>query len=369
MPRIAISYRRADSDAITGRIFDRLASRYGRQSVFQDIDNIPLGVDFRTHVNKVIGDCDVVLAIVGRRWVGRRGGQSRIHDAVDPVRLEIEAALAGNIPIVPLLVDRATMPKPEQLPETIRDFVYRNGLPVDAGQGFDASIERLTRSLDQIFLPQPDLQQSDVGSLRPLTGLDILTETLRNAPALDPEALRNLAGQGLKRQGSAANAKLAIVTPPAAQADAAAAAPEGAARPLVPVATRLVAGATIGCLASVVIMVATIIYELWVRGGIRGNYSGMAIFVGYGAVLGIIYGFFQKILEHHIIGHLIVYIIFMNIIASLTIWGISAVLDDYPAFLGWLILLAICAVWTVMTATTFQLALRRRFGNPRGNAG
>jgi hypothetical protein len=47
MPKVTISYRRADTEAVTGRIFDRLAGRYGRESVFRDIDNIPPGIDFR----------------------------------------------------------------------------------------------------------------------------------------------------------------------------------------------------------------------------------------------------------------------------------------------------------------------------------
>src|ERR1700730_1735965 len=77
MPRITISYRRDDSGVITGRIFDRLAGHYGRESVFRDIDSIPPGADFRDHVNLVLDQSDIVLAVVGPRWVGQRGGQSR----------------------------------------------------------------------------------------------------------------------------------------------------------------------------------------------------------------------------------------------------------------------------------------------------
>ncbi len=40
MPQIIISYRREDSGVITGRIFDRLVARYGRDAIFRDIDNI-----------------------------------------------------------------------------------------------------------------------------------------------------------------------------------------------------------------------------------------------------------------------------------------------------------------------------------------
>jgi hypothetical protein len=70
MPKIAISYRRADSD-VTGRIFDRLVQRYGKNSVFRDIDSIPFGIDFRKVVNNALRDTDVLIAIVGRHR-GRR---------------------------------------------------------------------------------------------------------------------------------------------------------------------------------------------------------------------------------------------------------------------------------------------------------
>jgi hypothetical protein len=72
MPRILISYRRADSDAIAGRIRDQLASRYGSNSVFMDIDNVPVGVDFREQIKSEIDKDDVVLAIIGPRWRGPR---------------------------------------------------------------------------------------------------------------------------------------------------------------------------------------------------------------------------------------------------------------------------------------------------------
>src|SRR5215212_9966245 len=49
MAHIIISYRRADSDAIAGRIRDKLATHFGEDSVFMDIDSIPFGIDFREH--------------------------------------------------------------------------------------------------------------------------------------------------------------------------------------------------------------------------------------------------------------------------------------------------------------------------------
>ena len=67
MPKIAISYRRADTEVMAGRIRDRLALRYGEDAVFMDIDNIPFGKDFRAHISDAIVQSDILLVIVGQR--------------------------------------------------------------------------------------------------------------------------------------------------------------------------------------------------------------------------------------------------------------------------------------------------------------
>ena len=71
MSKIIISYRRSDSAATAGRIYDRLIDRYGEASVFMDVDKIPFGIDFRHHIQEVLRDADVLLAVVGTRWLGR----------------------------------------------------------------------------------------------------------------------------------------------------------------------------------------------------------------------------------------------------------------------------------------------------------
>jgi len=82
--KIAISYRRADTEVMAGRIRDRLADRYGGDTVFMDIDDIPYGKDFRTHIFETIVQSDVLLVIVGQRWLGAgRGGTRRIDNETD----------------------------------------------------------------------------------------------------------------------------------------------------------------------------------------------------------------------------------------------------------------------------------------------
>lgn len=185
MPRITISYRRDDSGVITGRIFDRLAAHYGRDAVFRDIDNIPPGVDFRQHIAKVLDESDILLAIVGPRWLGTRGGQNRLDDEADPVRLEIETGLRKQMPVIPVLVLRAAMPRVGQLPDTVKDFAYRHAVQVDAGQDFDIHSARLIRAMDRILrqnegLPPPP--GSDAGAAELVPPPDKDDEPLNDAP-------------------------------------------------------------------------------------------------------------------------------------------------------------------------------------------
>ena len=151
MPKILISYRRSDSAAMAGRICDRLIARYGPDSVFMDIDSIPFAIDFRDHVRDTLERSDIVLAVVGPRWRGAGEGLARLDDADDPVRVEIELAMAAGIPIFPVLVDGATMPPAPDLPDSLKRFAFINAAPVDTGRDFHQHVDRLIRSLDQML--------------------------------------------------------------------------------------------------------------------------------------------------------------------------------------------------------------------------
>jgi hypothetical protein len=147
--RVFVSYRRDDSISTAGRIRDRLASQLGADNVYFDIDSIPLGVDFRQHIDRMVADCDVVLVVIGRRWVDAvdEQGHRRLEQTGDFVRLEVEAALRREIPVVPVLVDGATIPQPAQLPKSLTDLAYRNGTQVRHDPDFHPDIDRLLRRL------------------------------------------------------------------------------------------------------------------------------------------------------------------------------------------------------------------------------
>jgi TIR domain len=150
MPTIAISYRRSDSSAIAGRIFDRLTAHFGDDSVFMDVDNIPVGVDFRSQIDETLHRTDVLLAVIGVNWLSRdSAGLSRLQEKTDPVRVEIETAVARKIHIIPVLVDGAKMPDAAELPAEFGNFAYLNAAEVATGRDFRSQMERLIDAINR----------------------------------------------------------------------------------------------------------------------------------------------------------------------------------------------------------------------------
>lgn len=150
--RIFLCYRREDTGHPAGRLYDRLTSRFGMSRVFEDVNSIKLGDDFLEVITAAIGDCDVLLVLIGDRWLTVTGqdGQSRLADPGDVVRLEIEVALAGDVRVIPILVDGARMPRADELPVTLAPLANRNALELSAVR-FDADIQPLLMELDRVI--------------------------------------------------------------------------------------------------------------------------------------------------------------------------------------------------------------------------
>src|SRR5512135_2594450 len=135
---VFISYRRKDSQYIADRIYDWLEREFGRDSLFKDTDAISYGWDFRKSLQDAVTRCDVLLAVIGPRWLGEtdESGRRRVDDPGDWVRIEIETALKRDIPVIPLLVDGASFPRGEDLPSSLQELLYRNGMPVRSDPDF-----------------------------------------------------------------------------------------------------------------------------------------------------------------------------------------------------------------------------------------
>jgi TIR domain len=147
-----ISYRRSDSADIVGRIYDRLVEDFGAEPIFKDVDDIPLGVDFKEFLDQKVSECTVLLAVIGDRWVNANdaSGKKRLDDPNDFVRVEIESALARDIPVIPLLVRGASMPVTTDLPAGLQKLVYKNGIPIRADPDFHRDMDRLVSALESL---------------------------------------------------------------------------------------------------------------------------------------------------------------------------------------------------------------------------
>ena len=146
--RVFISYRREETAYPAGWLYDRLDERFGDAQVFKDVDSIPLGDDFVAAITTAVGSCDVLLALIGDKWltITDERGRRRLDDPHDFVRLEIEAALARNVRLIPVLVDGARMPRADELPDSLAGLVRRQALELSPSR-FDSDTNRLARVL------------------------------------------------------------------------------------------------------------------------------------------------------------------------------------------------------------------------------
>jgi hypothetical protein len=152
---VFVCYRREDAEDAAGRLHDRLVEAYGAECVFMDIDSVPLGVDFIEHVNERVSQCTAVIVVIGRQWltVEDKRGRKRLHVDDDLVRAEIAAALTQKVPVIPVVVQNASMPDAEDLPENIRPLARRNGIQLRPDQ-WKGGVERLLKELNKVMRPE-----------------------------------------------------------------------------------------------------------------------------------------------------------------------------------------------------------------------
>ena len=156
MSGIFISYRRDDSRDIAGRLVDRLRQDYSDEQLFLDIDAIPAGTNFETVLADRLKACDVLLAVIGPRWVKVKdaSGKRRLDEPGDYVRREIASALQRNdVRVIPLLVSDATMPRAEDLPDDLKALIARQKYELRY-ERFNADANDLISQLAGLFGPR-----------------------------------------------------------------------------------------------------------------------------------------------------------------------------------------------------------------------
>lgn len=142
MGSIFISYRRDDSAGYAGRLASDLERVFGDALVFQDVEDIKPGADFVEVIDRAVEGSSVLLAVIGRQWLGATdpAGHRRLDDRGDFVRAEIGAALRRGIVVIPVLVEGAAMPRAEQLPDDLAPLAHRQAIELsDTRWEYDVS--------------------------------------------------------------------------------------------------------------------------------------------------------------------------------------------------------------------------------------
>jgi hypothetical protein len=166
---IFISYRRDDSEGEAGRLFDDLTRVFGTDALFMDVAGIRPGLDFVKAIEENVADCGVLLALIGPTWVSiaNGAGQRRLDDPGDFVALEIASALKRNVPVIPVLVHGARMPTPDQLPESLKGFSYRNSVELSHTR-WNSDVQLLIQALTAYIAPSNPTAQEPVHATVPV---------------------------------------------------------------------------------------------------------------------------------------------------------------------------------------------------------
>ena len=147
-----MAYRRADAGGYAGRLEADLVSQFGRSRVFRDISTIQGGDDFRARIRAGLKAADVVLVLIGKRWLDARDdlGGRRLDDMNDVHRIEIAMALESGTRVIPVLLEKTAMPQAAELPPSISKLSALHAIELDdARWAYD--IKRLARAIDPLL--------------------------------------------------------------------------------------------------------------------------------------------------------------------------------------------------------------------------
>lgn len=153
-PKILISYRRAETSAHAGRLSDQLSAYFGAQIIFIDTESIEPGRDFVEAIEDAVSSCKIVLAVIGQQWLtcANESGR-RLDDPNDFVRLEIATALKRGVRVIPVLVQGATMPRKQDLPDELAPLAQKQAWTV-RDSGWKEDVKKLIAKIEGDIIPE-----------------------------------------------------------------------------------------------------------------------------------------------------------------------------------------------------------------------
>lgn len=165
--KIFISYRREDTSGESGRLKDNLEQIFGKENIFYDVETLEAGLNFDQSIAKALSESKVLLAMIGPHWmkVTDSKGIKRLQKPEDWVRKEIAEALKRNLRVIPVLVNGADMPDPEELPEDLIELTLKHAQELTSSRwNYDVGI--LSKVLEKLITKNPESNPQSNSELR-----------------------------------------------------------------------------------------------------------------------------------------------------------------------------------------------------------
>jgi len=149
---VFISYRqRGDYRFMAASVHYAFKQHFGAERVFFDINSMRPGARYPDELRRALARSKVLLAVIHRNWIAdlreRRGARTP-----DWVFFEIATALRTGMVVVPVLLDDAQLPTPEELPDEISDLANRHACVLQ-WWSLDDDLDRLVRSIE-LYVPR-----------------------------------------------------------------------------------------------------------------------------------------------------------------------------------------------------------------------
>ncbi|MEU3018859.1 toll/interleukin-1 receptor domain-containing protein [Nocardiopsis sp. NPDC007018] len=152
-----MNYRTGDGEHVATHVGDELSRRFGKGEVFRASDSIPAGADFEQRLRKAVRGSEVLLAVIGPRWLEKReaDGLRAIDDPADWTRWEIAAAFEAGVTVIPVLIESTPRLRAADLPDDLAPLArcqYRRLRHRNVGPDLDEIAEA-------VLIAAPDLEE------------------------------------------------------------------------------------------------------------------------------------------------------------------------------------------------------------------
>lgn len=143
---IFVNYRRDDAGGYAGRLADTLSGYFGADRVFRDVTGIGYGHDFEAAIDEKVAESGALIVMIGKSWstIADEEGRRRLDDPDDYVCREIVAAFDRDVPVIPVLIGDALMPREDELPDRLKPLVRRNAITI-TDERWDHDVDRLAK--------------------------------------------------------------------------------------------------------------------------------------------------------------------------------------------------------------------------------